>query len=273
MSLSPQERKKLIETLASIMPQLLNKIIFSFKVPRGTIPDGNATSSDKAYALLQWAEGPEGCGLQSVRDFLYSETEPSEPPVSRPIKPFLMVSEEEEEEKVYWIWDINKEDWCKLPCRAPGISGEVISKGTQESQYAQAWKQVHSLTELLYPKYITLHHYMLLAQTAHKLNGKQEVDYYKYMAATIFEELRSLSQSVKKSLEELSIVRAEPVSVLLHIPTCSPAISQSLALDPTTDIFTNSMDLTQKICDWLLNALHIADRILELYFEENLKAS
>ncbi|MEW6738246.1 MAG: NACHT domain-containing protein, partial [Acidobacteriota bacterium] len=47
--------------------QQLDEIIFILKPPKGVIPPSSASQGDRTAALLSWAEGTGGCGLDDIR--------------------------------------------------------------------------------------------------------------------------------------------------------------------------------------------------------------
>ncbi|MEW6737810.1 MAG: NACHT domain-containing protein, partial [Acidobacteriota bacterium] len=64
------ERLRLIQTLNGLPPPQLDQVIFLLDPPMGLIPTARAASADRSFALLQWAEGTGGCGLEDVQTAL-----------------------------------------------------------------------------------------------------------------------------------------------------------------------------------------------------------
>ena len=69
-SVSPQERLNLIQTLGDLPPSSLEALVFALRVPKSVMAGPAAAQGTKASSLLDWAEGPTGCGLRRVRDLL-----------------------------------------------------------------------------------------------------------------------------------------------------------------------------------------------------------
>ena len=82
-SLSPIERKTLLQTLKSLPPPTFEEILFVLNPPSGTVPGGQASQGDRAAALVNWAEGPMGRGLREVYELLATYV-PNLPPLKSP---------------------------------------------------------------------------------------------------------------------------------------------------------------------------------------------
>jgi len=64
--LSALERLKLIQQLSELPLTQFGHIEFALNVPKGIMPGVAAPVGDRARALLDWAEGPTGVGLDAV---------------------------------------------------------------------------------------------------------------------------------------------------------------------------------------------------------------
>lgn len=165
-------------------------------------------------------------------------------------------------------WDITEESWREFPADTILITSDVSNTIVRNPEYAQSWKRVHTLTEALYPEYMKLHRYMLLCQELHELQGTSDAAKYRFDAATFFETLRPKSESFSHKLNALDIDnQGELVSLLSSIPICSPAISQSLGAQGNGPTFNNGVLLVERISELLLDGLHVADQLLEVYFK------
>ncbi|NER81257.1 MAG: hypothetical protein F6K42_17160 [Leptolyngbya sp. SIO1D8] len=69
-SLSPTERKALLQALSSLPPPTFDEVLFVLNLPSGTVPGGQASQGKRAAALLEWAEGSTGRGLREVYELL-----------------------------------------------------------------------------------------------------------------------------------------------------------------------------------------------------------
>jgi hypothetical protein len=53
-----------------MIPARFNELMFHLKVPKQYIPSASAEQSDRAIALLKWAKGYGGCGLEKIEQAL-----------------------------------------------------------------------------------------------------------------------------------------------------------------------------------------------------------
>ena len=74
------ERQQLFDTLSALPPAQFGAIAFALAPPSGTIPDDTAAQGKRVEALLNWAEGPGGVGLQAVQAVLYQTLGKTAPP-------------------------------------------------------------------------------------------------------------------------------------------------------------------------------------------------
>ncbi|NER21032.1 MAG: hypothetical protein F6J86_31045 [Symploca sp. SIO1B1] len=69
---TPINRMELIKTLGKLSASEFSMLVFSLEVPANIIPSSTASPGERAFALLQWAESPTGCGLSEVEADLAS---------------------------------------------------------------------------------------------------------------------------------------------------------------------------------------------------------
>ena len=74
------ERQELFDTLSALPSAQFGAIAFALDPPSGTIPDDTAAQGKRVEALLNWAEGPGGVGLQAVQAVLYQTLGKAPPP-------------------------------------------------------------------------------------------------------------------------------------------------------------------------------------------------
>ena len=67
---SPQERLKLIQCLNGLPHVQFEELVFALNTASGVIPGEQSAQGNRGKALLDWAEGPSGCGLHKVIDIL-----------------------------------------------------------------------------------------------------------------------------------------------------------------------------------------------------------
>jgi DNA-binding FrmR family transcriptional regulator len=68
--LPPAERFNLIRQMSDLSPEDLELVIFTLNPPPRYIPPIESSPGRRAPALLKWAEGPTGCGLDKVQQVL-----------------------------------------------------------------------------------------------------------------------------------------------------------------------------------------------------------
>ncbi len=149
----------------------------------------------------------------------------------------------------------------------PGLSGRQGKKVVQDAQH---WKKVHSLTENLYAGYLSLYICMVHCEEALDSRDLNKVDKHKVQAQTCLTTLKRQIEKFESELKELpkSLSQTKLILTLRKIPLCTDAIKQSMGTVPNSTDFHNGLILAKKVNDWLLDALHIADQILEAYFRE-----
>jgi transcriptional regulator with XRE-family HTH domain len=69
-ALSPEERLSLIRSLNALPLAQFEEIVFALNLPRGIVATGIDAQGNRAKALLDWAEGPTGCGIDEVLNLL-----------------------------------------------------------------------------------------------------------------------------------------------------------------------------------------------------------
>lgn len=61
-----QKRAALFQLLSGLPGPQFEQVIFLLKPPTGNVPPASAAQGQRVPALLEWAESPIGCGLESV---------------------------------------------------------------------------------------------------------------------------------------------------------------------------------------------------------------
>jgi internalin A len=74
---SPLKRLELVRQLNAILPQQFNMLVVALNPEPGLIPFMPASQADRTTALVQWAEGPGGCGLPIMQEVLEAILRPS----------------------------------------------------------------------------------------------------------------------------------------------------------------------------------------------------
>lgn len=65
-----QQRLKLTQRLAEIPGPQFEQFIFALQVPKGIVAGASAPQGQRVASLLEWAEGPGGCGLTTIETLL-----------------------------------------------------------------------------------------------------------------------------------------------------------------------------------------------------------
>ncbi|WP_240966809.1 NB-ARC domain-containing protein [Nodosilinea sp. P-1105] len=68
--LRPGERLRLIQLLNALPSSQFEEIVFALDLPRGILTSGIGAQGNRVKALLDWAEGPTGCGIDGVLNLL-----------------------------------------------------------------------------------------------------------------------------------------------------------------------------------------------------------
>lgn len=66
----PVDRTELLDILLEITPVQFNLLVTYIKVKGGHLPGKDASQSDRAVALIEYAEAPGGCGLDQIKHAL-----------------------------------------------------------------------------------------------------------------------------------------------------------------------------------------------------------
>ncbi|NEQ47812.1 MAG: hypothetical protein F6K00_31505 [Leptolyngbya sp. SIOISBB] len=89
-SLSPRKRLELIRLVSALSVPEFEELLFALRPKAGVVPPNVTAQGNRAKALLEWVEGPTGCGLKDFlqvldefmpsrfpMDFYYSNQSPS----------------------------------------------------------------------------------------------------------------------------------------------------------------------------------------------------
>ena len=88
----PMNRLEFFRTLSALTPTEFDGLLFTIKPPAGIVPGPEAATGSRVSALLGWAEGPTGCGLEKLQQTLKAIVAP-QPPEPDPIAPELSSAE------------------------------------------------------------------------------------------------------------------------------------------------------------------------------------
>ncbi|MEG3439330.1 COR domain-containing protein, partial [Pannus brasiliensis CCIBt3594] len=67
------DRGKLMKTLTRLVEAQFDELQFIIDPPAGIVPPPPAAQSARVFALLKWAESPDGCGLEKIQKVLDDE--------------------------------------------------------------------------------------------------------------------------------------------------------------------------------------------------------
>ena len=66
----PDNRLSFFQTLSRLTVPEFEQLVFTLNPPAGVIPGSAAAQGNRVSALLEWAEGPTGCSLETVQQTL-----------------------------------------------------------------------------------------------------------------------------------------------------------------------------------------------------------
>lgn len=92
----PEERLALVKKLNSSPSQQFNMLVFTLNPHPGLIPAMPAPQGDRSNALLTWADGEGGCGLEVVSSVFEQIVNPQDEAVAGKIQPFDVVRPEDQ---------------------------------------------------------------------------------------------------------------------------------------------------------------------------------
>jgi hypothetical protein len=70
MSVESEPRSHLFRQLSALPKPQFEELLFALDVPNSLISSPTAAQGDRVADLLNWAKGPTGCGLQTIRNTL-----------------------------------------------------------------------------------------------------------------------------------------------------------------------------------------------------------
>jgi len=149
----------------------------------------------------------------------------------------------------------------ELPWRIPEFPRHHQADAIREARH---WKRLHTLTERLYRGYRQLHVHMLRcvsmgASDVHRVSAQSCVNAIRPYAEDFADDIGRLPISVGES---------PPIASLRYLPVYCDAIKWSVGNPTPSEPFADGLLLVEHIEHLLLNGLHIADMILEKYFED-----
>jgi hypothetical protein len=64
------DRTQLFDSLSNLPPAAFERLLVAVNMPGGLIPGDTASQINRVKALLDWAEGPSGRGIDEILDYL-----------------------------------------------------------------------------------------------------------------------------------------------------------------------------------------------------------
>ena len=156
-------------------------------------------------------------------------------------------------------------NWFKFPRSYPTFK---LSDTKEELKNITSWKIVHSSVENFYRVYNDFHTEIIRWEQAKDLDHP----YSEMQRSNAQRRLKSIRPQFEDFSEQLkslpsSIIENEMISILSMLPTCHEALMQSIGAADSHQI-DYVFEFSERIADWLLHTLHIADLIIELYFRQ-----
>ena len=72
------DRKTLFNKLSALVPADFDQLLFEINPKKGLIPHKSSPQAERVSALLEWADSPNGCGLDKVQGVLESILNPNQ---------------------------------------------------------------------------------------------------------------------------------------------------------------------------------------------------
>ena len=143
-----------------------------------------------------------------------------------------------------------------------------LSDTKEELKNITSWKIVHTSVENFYRVYNDFHTEIIRWEQAKDLDHP----YSEMQRSNAQRRLKSIHPQFEDFSEQLkslpsSIIENEMISILSMLPTCHEALMQSIGAADSHQI-DYVFEFSERIADWLLHTLHIADSIIELYFRQ-----
>lgn len=283
MNLTIAERMELINELTRTFESVFDILLLALVSERlhsHFISSNYASQQSRVIQLVNWAESHQGCGLEIVKyylDCINNDIKVKETDLttlrqrnieSRNLSFHSSVPLIEVQREGRVVRGIHIQAGSKrivLEEELPKPAKDIKKKIRQNYHYAAVWKRVHTLTEDIYPLYTKLLRYMRLAQLSYGYTSQQAIyNYSSYFNDTVWQK----SQTFGLELQRLDLIkRTKFIQVLSDIPLCLPAIRRSIDFPPNSIEFDDCISLVERLGELVLNGLHIADKILELHFE------
>lgn len=172
---------------------------------------------------------------------------------------------------IFHIQD-NKGKKHEISSGLPPITKNMRKKLETDRSCVVYWKKIHSIAELLNLHYGQLFSYMSLYRQAMEMEKQTEAENKKQEAVAYWKCCRSIVQNLlEKDLKEIRryphVYRTDILCVLRKFSYCNDAITQSFSVPMGNSEFHNSILLTERLKDLSYHALHLADELLQHYFD------
>ncbi|NQE44797.1 hypothetical protein C5S31_02080 [ANME-1 cluster archaeon GoMg2] len=185
----------------------------------------------------------------------------------KPLQPFEVAGQSllyEYPDKTFLVKDFDG-NWFKFPRSYPTVK---LRDTKEELKDITSWKIVHTSVEKFYRVYNDFHIEIIRWEQAKYLDHQ----YYEMQRSNAQRRLKSIRPQFEDFSEQLkslpsSIIENEMISILSMLPTCHEALMQSIGAADSHQI-DYVFEFSERIADWLLHTLRIADSILELYFRQ-----
>jgi hypothetical protein len=157
-----------------------------------------------------------------------------------------------------------------LPRDLPDLTDE---RGGEPLQQTLDWKRIHTVSEKLYREYRRFQNVILECEAAQRMFQKETAANCWTKGARKELNAHELRKSVvefEASLQLLgpNVRNTEAVRALSHVPHCFYALDRTVGeTDVDSRLCTDTCDLTNTISEYLLSALRLADRSIEIQLE------
>lgn len=131
------------------------------------------------------------------------------------------------------------------------------------------WKRIHTLTENMYREYMNYQQFIKSCEIALESRNNINASNYLYKSNIYLKVIGPRLTYFHDQLSKLpKSVRGTPlVTQLMDISICIVPLRRCLGTTLGGESFKCAVALSRAIGNWLLDGLHIADRVLEAYFD------
>jgi hypothetical protein len=294
MKLTGEEFEQLLNALLDAFPTLAaleQMLLFRLNLRLDSI-GGGENRRERVFNLIRWAEGDDR--VKHLIDGARQEN-PGNAALLAVASGWAearsgagLGAERREKEVEPWVvWSPDEGFVVRRVLAEPvrlqwGLPAFKLPGGPPVRQEARRWKQVHTQTEEWYTKLHEFRRHVHTFRTSTELGNHPTARKYREEAKLALmradPHIRQCAEKLRKLLPEASEPTAarpldefsgqEAVRHLCDASSCTSGILHCLRVEWEAEELKHCLQLIELIDDWLLDILHRADQVLELYFAE-----